>query len=307
VTIGINVFSRNGNVLGKFLHIKVKWKTSPQGDTGSTQSPVFTMTTSSADVQRLEDLLAEHVRQNPNAGKDIDTSDGAGIVGAGSPSGLIGATPTTSLPTSTSASTLQNPSATSPTGTIDSGIGIGGGGLSTGAIAGIAVGCALVGIALIGFLVWFLVFRRRRDTDHVAEMAYTSDGRTGPHDFMMEKETHAVAAESPHSPYSDDGQLRERTMIPQSPPVMPHDHSSFSPYSDAGGISGAQQHHEPYDQPQHDQHDISRQQDARSATPQGIPTTVAHLVEEGMTQEQIRRLEEEERALDEDIERAGRR
>ncbi|POS74996.1 hypothetical protein DHEL01_v206606 [Diaporthe helianthi] len=43
----------------------------------------------------------------------------------------------------------------------------------------------------------------------------------------------------------------------------------------------------------------------RSTTPSGISGKYAHLVEEGMTDDQIRRLEEEERALDEAIEQAG--
>ena len=45
---------------------------------------------------------------------------------------------------------------------------------------------------------------------------------------------------------------------------------------------------------------------SRSATPSGISGRYAHLVEDGMTDDEIRRLEEEERALDEAIEQAGR-
>ncbi|KAJ0121268.1 hypothetical protein J7T55_008431 [Diaporthe amygdali] len=44
---------------------------------------------------------------------------------------------------------------------------------------------------------------------------------------------------------------------------------------------------------------------ARSTTPSGISGQYAHLVEEGMTDDEIRRLEEEERVLDEAIEQAG--
>lgn len=43
----------------------------------------------------------------------------------------------------------------------------------------------------------------------------------------------------------------------------------------------------------------------RSNTPSGIAQQYAHLVEEGMTEDEIRRLEAEERALDEAIEQAG--
>jgi hypothetical protein len=38
-----------------------------------------------------------------------------------------------------------------------------------------------------------------------------------------------------------------------------------------------------------------------------MSSNVAHLVEDGMTAEEIRRLEEEERELDDEIERAARR
>jgi hypothetical protein len=38
-----------------------------------------------------------------------------------------------------------------------------------------------------------------------------------------------------------------------------------------------------------------------------MSSNVAHLVEDGMTVEEIRRLEEEERQLDDEIERAARR
>lgn len=44
---------------------------------------------------------------------------------------------------------------------------------------------------------------------------------------------------------------------------------------------------------------------ARSNTPSGISGRYAHLVEEGMTEDEIQRLEEEERALDEAIEQAS--
>ncbi|KAK4144674.1 uncharacterized protein C8A04DRAFT_27611 [Dichotomopilus funicola] len=43
------------------------------------------------------------------------------------------------------------------------------------------------------------------------------------------------------------------------------------------------------------------------ATPRGLTTPYAHLVEDGMTEDEIRRLEEEERQLDAAIEQAGRR
>lgn len=92
---------------------------------------------------------------------------------------------------------------------------------------------------------------------------------TPANDYIRDKETHAAqVAESPHSPASDDDRPRDSALVGDpSSPVAP------TP------TSGTRE----------------------------VPHSVAHLVEEGMTEDQIRRLEEEERALDQAIEQAGRR
>lgn len=54
----------------------------------------------------------------------------------------------------------------------------------------------------------------------------------------------------------------------------------------------------------HDTDNSTARARARSTTPSGISGRYAHLVEDGMTDDEIRRLEEEERALDEAIEQA---
>jgi LPXTG-motif cell wall-anchored protein len=157
----------------------------------------------------------------------------------------------------------------------------GGGGLSTGATAGIAVG-AVLGALLIGALAWFFLRRHRRNQragdDYVTQQTYAVD-----------KETHNRAADSPNSPYSDENHMQpvflgnldhDRDAAPTPPPAgVPR--SSFGSH-DRGNNSGAQ-------------------------TPQGMSRNVAHLVEDGMTADEIRRLEEEERQLDDEIERAARR
>lgn len=166
----------------------------------------------------------------------------------------------------------------------------GGGGLSTGAIAGIAVGAALIGIALIGGLVWFLLCRRRQNK---LQAGYAA--REKSNTFMVEKEmsSHnpaggAVAEgydDSPRGPYSDDGNdIHQHAPAPARAP----DDREFSPYDDDSVAA-----------PPHAQDN--------SQNPHGVSRSVAHLVEEGMTPEQIRRLEEEERQLDAEIERSGRR
>ncbi|OLN95917.1 hypothetical protein CCHL11_05025 [Colletotrichum chlorophyti] len=173
-------------------------------------------------------------------------------------------------------------------------------GLSDGAIAGIVVG-AVLGVALIAFLLWLLFLRRRRRATHV------SDGSGhGPHDYLADKEAHARITESPHSPYSDDGhvhlqqQQQQQSIQRNGPePAIPasavgdRGHGHFAaPYGEVRTPIAAQS-----------VEDMSRS-GARSSTPNVNPN-VSHLIEDGMTDDEIRRLEEEERALDAAIEQAG--
>ncbi|KAK1250154.1 hypothetical protein MKX08_010157 [Trichoderma sp. CBMAI-0020] len=159
-----------------------------------------------------------------------------------------------------------------------------GGGLSTGAIVGIAVACAVVGIALLAGLVWFLLRRRRRRS--VGE-GYKATRQTT--NSFTAKEARPSVAESPIivSPFSDDGEARgfsnsniaialpQRSSTPRAVPAINDEGSRDRPDSAASG----------------------------NRSRGGI----AHLVEEGMTEADILRLEEEERHLDVEIERAARR
>ena len=169
-----------------------------------------------------------------------------------------------------------------------SGGGGSGSGLSTGAIVGIAIG-GFVFLCLIGLLVWFLL-RRRRKSQHYAASAHDA-----PNGYIVDKTTDAddaaaaatTGSHSPHSsPYSDDGQS------PQAPPLDPHQsyHQDGQQQQQQRGLSedGA---HPP---------STTTQQD-------GPSRSYHHLVEEGMTADDIRRLEDEERQLDAEIERARRR
>ncbi|KAH7196993.1 uncharacterized protein B0J16DRAFT_10483 [Fusarium flagelliforme] len=174
---------------------------------------------------------------------------------------------------STSGSTNPTDSGASSVGSS----GGGGGGLSTGATAGIAVGAVIGGLLLIGALVWFILRRRRRSKqpseEYITQQTYAVD-----------KEIHGRNSDSPNSPYSDEHHMQpiavgnvDRGVASTPPPGR----SSVGSH-DRGATSGVQ-------------------------TPQGMSSNVAHLVEDGMTAEEIRRLEEEERQLDDEIERATRR
>ena len=202
------------------------------------------------------------------------------------------------------------------------------GGLATGAVIGIAVACGIIGLVLIGALIWFLIRRRRQTTNVGGPGRPYGIERNRTEELMAEKEASAGADPSPHSPYSDEGILvggpagthHESAGIPAGAvaPVLaqqvprlqqPHDQPrSYTPYSDraSGGAVGSPSTHAA---------SIAHSEDTSRAG-MGSPTAgragslapqYAHLVEEGMTEEEIRRLEDEERQLDAAIEQAGRR
>jgi hypothetical protein len=257
-----------------------KWE--KDGDLrGTSYLPFFAFTekpTSESDLQSDIENLAS--TSNCVGGCDRDETGGDMLAGDGSDGDSPSATPSSGLPES----------GDSETGGSDSG---GGGGLSTGAIAGIAVG-AVAGLALIGVLI-FLFLRRRKSKKRAgfSDTQQTSDA------FISDKTEQAQNADSPRSPYSDDGN-------------HPGHLGSPGPTTAAGAVAST--HHGSIagdsPRPKYSSYQDTRSIDGTSngaQTPQGVSRNVAHLVEEGMTQDDIRRLEEEERALDDAIERAGRR
>lgn len=169
-------------------------------------------------------------------------------------------------------------------------------GLATGAKIGIGVGVSLGALLLIGGLIFFLM-RRRRSAATRHDSAYLNSGHGGHHTPELIAQKEANAGVSPHSPYSDDGLGggATRTPLPAHPPAMSqtYDRASLRSVRDAPGGSV---------------------RDGRdSVSVRGVDATgrgsrggaVSHLVEEGMTEDEIRRLEEEERELDQAIEQAG--
>lgn len=209
-----------------------------------------------------------------------------------------------------------------------------GGGLSGGAVIGIAVACGVVGLALVFGLVWFLLRRRQQKKAMLPVNSYSSANRG--EELMAEKE--ASADVSPHSPYSDDGgpggigaagrgstyqdsighATEGAAAVAGSSAAAAAAHPrSYTPYSDrpSGSIPGggagtpsvrAASVAQTDDQSAAVHVSIPSATPGR-ATPRALTTPYAHLVEEGMTEEEIRRLEEEERQLDAAIEqRQGR-
>ncbi|KAG7118971.1 hypothetical protein HYQ45_015389 [Verticillium longisporum] len=205
------------------------------------------------------------------------------------------------------------------------------GGLSIGAKAGIGAGAGVVGLALIVALLWFFCLRNRhKKKGHVSKNPYNTEGHVS--EYMVNKETTgARVTESPHSPYSDDGSLAQQQQQQQQQQQLQNQTASSSPRETTAFVTSvaaapsssrhnlerqsegqdrglseatplaASTPHSDSQQPQHE----STRPGARSATPQGVNSNVSHLIEDGMTEDEIRRLEDEERQLDAAIEQHG--
>lgn len=166
--------------------------------------------------------------------------------------------------------------------------------MSRGAVAGIAVGCSVAGLLIIAFIVWFFFFRKRSNRDRTRGADFANDSRT--HAIMADKEATVISESSPHSAYPDDGgRLRD----PRG------DNDSYAPYSDRGVSPPPPPGAAFTTNSQTDLASLGHTSTTRAGTPP-YQSRYAHLIEEGMTEEEIRRLEEEERHLDAAIEDAGR-
>ncbi|OBR05000.1 hypothetical protein CH63R_11703 [Colletotrichum higginsianum IMI 349063] len=285
---------RQGKNLSRYesrdMYLTVEWESS--NGARSTTSGVFTVLDGfdkyNDTVKRLRGMMAT---DSKNFGEEGPSSSESGSDTASGPTASVVAT-TTLTPTSPSLETSGN----SNSGSVRSG-------LPAGAIAGIVIGSVL-GLALIAFLVWFFL-RRRRRAGHVSNGVYGSDH--GPQEYLADKENRAHATESPHSPYSDDGQNAQHV------PEQQH-HIQRGSGQEAGvpaSVVSATERRilSPYSVEEQTPivarsvEDMTRN-GARSSTP-NVNANVSHLIEDGMTEDEIRRLEEEELALDVAIERAG--
>ncbi|KAK1597892.1 uncharacterized protein LY79DRAFT_507128 [Colletotrichum navitas] len=269
------------------MYISLLWTYGDQS--GTTMSGVFTVFNS---LDPSEDYDATVRRM-----KDLTTGDDTQLNGFETYDDPVGSVPggkveTSVFPLPTATSVSPNPAIGSNRGSNS-----GGSSLPPSAIAGIVIG-SVFGLFLIAFLVWFFLHQRRR-ADHVSNGAYGSGH--GPHKYLAHKEAHASVTESPHSPYSDDGQqpqqqLEQHHYLHQGGPeaaVGAAERSPLTPYGEEGHVPITAR---------------SIEDMTRSGVPSSTPnatTNVSHLIEDGMTEEEIRRLEDEERALDDAIEQAG--
>ncbi|KAL7791009.1 hypothetical protein V8C37DRAFT_383199 [Trichoderma ceciliae] len=236
-------------------------------ETGFSQSGVFTVAKRGSINAEAFGLEATQFEQDRQGGEDITSN--------GKPS-----SPTIPTGGSGNGNGIGNG--------IDNGIDKGSGGLGKGAIAGISVACSVVGIALIGALVWFLLRRRRlrrRFDDGYKATRQTTGSFIATGSFTATKEAQPSAADSPAvSPFSDDGDARA--------------------IGASSGTAAATRAVTTRPASAHDDSGADRPDTAASGN---RSRNIAHLVEEGMTEADILRLEEEERHLDAEIERAARR
>ncbi|KAK4201246.1 hypothetical protein QBC40DRAFT_278440 [Triangularia verruculosa] len=258
------------------------------------------------NTDELEEAKTNSIYQSTDP--YVPPGDAVGYDTENMPGGLLIPTSGADGSISTPTSELATPDSASRTG------------LELGAIIGIAVGCGLAGLLTVLGIIWFVV-RRRQQKQDLRPVGSFNSGNRG-EDLMAEKEAHTgvdVDA-SPNSPYSDDGHgnvayppgttAATVALAATTVPSHPDQSRSYTPYSDRPG-AGARA--TPSIRPDSIAlNDEGARTNVPSpipgrATPRGLTTPYAHLVEEGMTEEEIRRLEEEERQLDAAIEQAGRR
>jgi len=179
--------------------------------------------------------------------------------------------------------------------------------LSTGAKAGIGVACAIVGLLLIALGVFFFLRRRRRGASasvpvgaagSVQPVPYvTTSLNAPPNDYLRDKEAQTHLADSPQSEDVPGRGLRDSAVIYPDPATSHPASAAASPA--VGAVAAAT--------PGAASLTDRSLSPSEARTRPEVPAAVAHLVEEGMTEAEIRRLEEEERALDRAIEQAAQR
>lgn len=287
------------NYRGNKMVIRVRWLVDNTKVSGDTISSLFTVASKTDDVSKLDIFENARIVDDQTYPKGSQTENrSSGTVGGGdspsSSSSSFSSSSSSTMPTVATTGTAR-PSGANEISAGNSGSG-GGGGLSKGAIAGIAVAGAVVFLAFIGGAVfWFL--RRRRHGKDRGQYNNPANSTT----FMSgDKDMHQVT-ESPHSTFSN---------YQQQVPLSNLGGAAIAS-RDVGGPSG---HHHPDedgeyvpyrdDDTGHESPATGRRTDG-AGTPHGVSRSVAHLVEEGMTREEIRRLEEEERQLDDAIQRHG--
>ncbi|VUC20343.1 unnamed protein product [Clonostachys rosea] len=166
-----------------------------------------------------------------------------------------------------SVTTLSSPSSTGSNTPSDGNSSSSSGSGGGGLSTGAIVGIAIGGAAGLAIiaLVAWFLLRRRKSKSQIVDTHGASNA------YIADKDS---TAQSPQSPYADD---------------VIHSHRA-----DSSSLHNTATDNVP-----------GPRDGSGTATPSGLSRNVAHLVEEGMTADDIARLEEEERQLDDEIERAA--
>ncbi|KAI2623637.1 hypothetical protein GGS21DRAFT_335212 [Xylaria nigripes] len=161
------------------------------------------------------------------------------------------------------------------------------GGLSKGGIIGIALGSTVAGLLVISALIFLLIRQRQRRANLAHHTMASTDSDVGAHTMKD-----PMAAESTAPDSRDGGEVTAAVASP------------YAPYSDRTATPS--QHTTADTEPATSRTELTGSRDVLTTAPFRA-STYSHLIEEGMSEEEIQRLEEEERQLDAAIEDAGRR
>lgn len=163
------------------------------------------------------------------------------------------------------------------------------GGLSTGAVVGIAVGVVVAALLAAALCLFFFLRRRRNKTAVAAREDQTRAEQEKLSSFPKDGGGGggANASDAAIAPYRDEHIL------------------AGTGSGNARGLDEHDEHAVPLQQQPHGSLDGESGSRAAEQTPHGGVSR--HLVEDGMTAAEIRRLEEEEAHLDSEIQRAGGR
>jgi len=268
---------------GNPLYFEAVWG----NDKGRSYSRRFAVVQEGDMIESIEEAKLNVVFQNTTAYRSEQNPDGIGSQNPGP-----------STPTSPNDGSIgSNPPKGAASGSSS-------GGLAKGAVVGIAVAASIVGLAAVLALVWFVVRRQKRKQQGLLPAGVYSSGNHGD-ELIAEKEARAGAdvTTTPQSPYSDDGHgtgdaARTAASVTTPTTYTQDPTQTFISYNDRGSATPRQNSEAGVSAPS---------PIPGRATPRGLSTPYAHLVEEGMTEDDVRRLEEEERQLDAAIEQAGRR
>ncbi|KAI0172119.1 hypothetical protein GGR52DRAFT_455700 [Hypoxylon sp. FL1284] len=272
ITVSISPdLSEYGQNAGQPLYYEFEWANSTAK--GTSYSQLIAVTIDSEIGAAMEAIKATGKETNPaepEAISELFPSDDP-----------ISSTPSSSPAAGTSEAAAESHDAS------------GSGGLSTGAIVGIAVGCSVGGLLIIALLAWFCIFRRRGSRDRSGDFAPDSSRHAM---ISTDKDAVVMSQSSPRSTFADGGRRRNNASATPG-----DDAASYAPYASNRGRSTSPPAFPPAVN--------GSQTDVASTTRSPSPpcrSRYAHLIEEGMTEDEIRWLEEEERHLDAAIEDAGR-